>query len=945
VSSSDSDKSKSNSGNDPRLNAFLRQARAVIAAERGLNPRSHLKLQSLAQSLKLPDELFQTAIEALQTTQKPTEVAHWERAFVDFLDREFRKLPDQIVSIRMETRAVDLAIRKYQLSEVRARQLIAQSAEALGLGRIAPAEAKQYVKQLITDRIGDATSLADEIREQLYLTGHTWGLERSEVDELVLDQLIRNRGIGRSRAGVWLLLFLVSVGAVGYAGYRFAWLEKLEQLFVEQPLAVVPADPKAGLVPPPIPRRVDWWTEEFQAEIELLKENQPDLQLAMTKVADPDAGQRASGFRDLIDWIVQSEDSQITSQWESRFCELFFLEPDPVTANSALNFLGEWLAPEQAGDRLGFVGLQAAYRANRLFNQLELFEPAKNDATLLKRQTSAFEKHSAILGQAIASTPNADVLQHESESAVALGQWNHVVQACWSTPARCAIVVQPLYDLTKDKLDRTLLNQFRARAIESILDVDPSRWKDLTAPISQAIEVADEIRVNNWIRYYQSIEDRDFSDFLGQLLVRKTGVTPDTNRPADIEQALSEVRLQYQNNVFQPILERNQAVDKLSAQAQQAAKLQTMDNQPELIAKIAFAANLSLAMANAAWRNDQGFAQIDDLLNDGSPVLRQVVPLGQDPQRDSGPATTTPSASENRQKTELVAKLSEYQSMSSASRQTTMEQLGRLAVRFEQISYPEATVIADYILSPMPLDEWLNVEKNLTMLKKWPNLSLAIADRLPQSNPELDQALTIYRLMFDDEITVPSESDWKSEISKRILSATLETLQRTAANDFTDRHLDWKRLQIFLTRVHETRYLLMQVQLSRQSPSEAGNPVPGNPVNWALRNLGLLINDRKTGRTESEQLSRLMAEIMQDGRNELEQTVLANQTTFEVIADRMIDEFPDRKSDIEQLRVALHTAAGNADLTGQRLLVSELALLQLWDILRSENIKLLYHRN
>ncbi len=328
MSNRDSDKSKSNSGNSPRLKAFLRQARAVIAAERGLNPRSQMKLQSLAQSLKLSAELFQTALDELKNSQKPTEVAHWERGFVDFLDKEFMKLPDQIVSIRMETRAVDLAMRKYQLSEIRARQLIAQRAEALGLGRIAPGEARQYIKQLIVERVGDATSLADEIREQLYQTGRTWGLEPSDVDELVLDQLIRNRGLGRSRAGAWLLLFLITVGAVGYAGYSFSWLEKIEQWIARQRLAVVPVDPLEVLHPPPAPRHVEWWSEDFQTKIALLAEHQPELQPAISKVSGADSIERMAGFRELIDWIVAEDDLQTTTPWETWFCELFFLEPD-----------------------------------------------------------------------------------------------------------------------------------------------------------------------------------------------------------------------------------------------------------------------------------------------------------------------------------------------------------------------------------------------------------------------------------------------------------------------------------------------------------------------------------------------------------------------------------------------------------------------------------------
>ncbi len=422
--------------------------------------------------------------------------------------------------------------------------------------------------------------------------------------------------------------------------------------------------------------------------------------------------------------------------------------------------------------------MQSAYRANSLFSQLALFKLALDDESSVDRQKNVLKKQSAILGLTIASPAEAVALRRDTESALALEQWNVVLQNCWSTPARCAILIQPLYDLTRDKLDRSLLNQFRMRAIEAILDVDPSRWQDLTSPIAEAIEVADEIRVNNWIRRYLAADNGEFGDFLGQLLVKKTGVSPAINRPAEIRQLLSQFRLSYQNRIFQPILDRNQAVEKNSHLVQQAVTLRSIDAQPGLIAKISFAANVSLAMANAAGRGGEGFAEVDDLLDDGIPVLTQLVPLGVDPEMERGPATTTPSASENRQKAELVAKLSEFRQLPSASRKTAIEQLGRLAVRFEQISYAEAAVIADYVLSSMPLDEWLNLEKNLATLRKWPNLALAIADRLPDSNTDLDQALTIYRLMFDDEITLPSASDWKTEIASRIFSSTLETLQQ-----------------------------------------------------------------------------------------------------------------------------------------------------------------------
>ena len=397
------------------------------------------------------------------------------------------------------------------------------------------------------------------------------------------------------------------------------WTTKLGNSFINRDIPggseiVVSADPVVDPDPPPSSLRVAWWSEEFQAEVELRKEKQPDLRIALSKLAQPEAGQRIIGFQNLIDLIMNSNDSK-TRQWEELFFELFILEPDLLTTNTTLDYLGRWLSPGSTEGLVSLNRLQSAYYANRLFTQLAFFEPATPHKNLMKRRTDALAKQSATLGMTITNGNDADARGRETESAVASEQWNYVVQNCWSAPARCAIVIQPLYELTKDKLDRTLLNQFRIRAIESILDVDQSRWKDLTEAIAQAIEVADEIRVNNWIRYFQTVEDREFGDFLGQLLIKKTGISPATNRLSEIKRLLSEVRMSYQNRLFQPILERNQRVEKYSSQAQQATKLHPTDVQPEVIARIAFAANVSLAMANAAQRDDQLFDDVDELLN------------------------------------------------------------------------------------------------------------------------------------------------------------------------------------------------------------------------------------------------------------------------------------------------------------------------------------------
>ena len=108
-----------------RLKKFLRKAVAIIAAEKGLNTNSKIKLQSLADFMELPPEQLAGALDQLQQNWDETKnLTHYERAFVKFLNEQFSQLSSGVVSPKMEKVAIDLAKRKYEINGTRAEQLI-----------------------------------------------------------------------------------------------------------------------------------------------------------------------------------------------------------------------------------------------------------------------------------------------------------------------------------------------------------------------------------------------------------------------------------------------------------------------------------------------------------------------------------------------------------------------------------------------------------------------------------------------------------------------------------------------------------------------------------------------------------------------------------------------------------------------------------------------------
>jgi hypothetical protein len=166
-----------------QLKAFLRQAVAIIAAERGLNTQSRLKLESLAKHQKLPDDLFAEAIRQLQGDEASiSKLNRYEQEFVKYLAGEFKKVRSGIISLRMEQNAIELADKKYQIPPIRAEWLIDQQAKLASIGRLSRGEAEEYAAQFIAERIGDRHALEPELRHEIYERGHKLGLTRDRVD-------------------------------------------------------------------------------------------------------------------------------------------------------------------------------------------------------------------------------------------------------------------------------------------------------------------------------------------------------------------------------------------------------------------------------------------------------------------------------------------------------------------------------------------------------------------------------------------------------------------------------------------------------------------------------------------------------------------------------------------------------------------------------------------
>ncbi len=916
------------SGNDPRLKSFLRQAQGIIAAERGLNTQSQIKLRSLAIHMKLPNQLFELALDKLKQTKKVNEFDRWEKAFVEFLDGEFSKLTSGIVTIASETRAVDLAKRKYQIDEVRARQLISERADALGKGRVAPEDAKKYVEQIILTRIGKLTVVDGPLREQLYQSGLTWGLDRGEVDALVLGQLVRNRKHekGRRRRKLLVTLVVVLVACcLGYAGHHLEWWAKAYTfLFAKPAEELVDLEKPAPIVESE--STVDWWNEEVAEAFDSLAENHPKIRSAIKKISAVEPDTRVEGFVQIAEFVCEISEGQGEDVVEL-LVEAYCREPDDRVGSEAMEQLLDRLSPTE--NRLpNRDEFEVGFRVQKMLNQFWFLTREQSETN------ERFTERNKLVGEAIfdhfgvpPDDLSPDELDRQTESLLAQDQWDHIVRNSWTSAAQASVLIKPLYDLTLGKMDRALANQLRARAIEEILRVDEGHWKELRESIEHAIKVSDDIKVVNWIEIYESSSSREFGDFLGRLLVAKSEVPVESNQRSDVATALANVRMRYLTRRLQPLVSRNDLASDFSNKSMGKAGVQEFEMTPQSVARLAFAANAALALANAMDNRDREFDQFDYWIADGLPDLKQLFPAGD--KYDSVRArSTTASDSENRLKREAIQQLANYRSLSPTLRQSAIDQLARVARRFEQISYPEAVSLSDYLLSEMPLAEWLNIEKNISAFVHWPNLGLALADRLPNSTVTLDQAMTLLNLIFKVEFSSTNTSQWREEIQSeiyRLVSVKLDSGVQTKSS----RALSWARLNSYLLTAYKFRHRQLQTAAGSQT-----RPSSAKTSDWAIANAELVVE--ASSLAGSDHIRQGITLIDQSSFVDMETTILANQSLARAIAQQLAGLFPARKWEIDEILLEYQQLANSFNTNGQRLYLTELMLLQLWDIRRSE---------
>lgn len=862
---------------DSRLVKFLRRASAIIAAEKGLNNVAKAKLDELASHLHLPDELFDEGLAQLQASSSPVgALTDYEQDFLKFLEHEFsQKRIGSVLSISIEEKAIEHARRRYGIDPHRAGRLIDFQADKSGIGRLSRTDAREFGRRMILEIVGEQLSLDEESEKKVHRIGRRWGCNPDEVEELVTKQITQNElDLKRARRRP-LIRGAATLIALALAGLGGKWVyDNYDSLFAN-PVVKIQPEPKL-----PQPNLV-----EAKSELELAF---PDL---ATAIAADNPVTRGDAMWSATEGVLNS--SAQNDQQRMALVSWFLKEPVNSVANRFSQSIEKALSAEPKSSRNG--ALEVPYRAAAL-----ALQAVELSGHLESRRKSLLNLLRTKTGLKLSDPSSADTAA--IETAIATSQWNRLIESSYRSPGRSSILVEPLLDLTENKLPPSQLQQIASRSIRTIALADKTQWQNMRDPILAVILTADEVQRIEWIDLWLDHYDGSvgFRDFTGKILVTQSNKQP---KPAarDYASFLLSERSDWRNRKFKFALLRQQKIRSRFDQLRPFMK-STADTKvnPDLIFQTALTANLCLeAMAimdSGRGGDDSAWNEVDARLEQYDSRLREFVFLD-----EQGGANQRPSTAgfDTTLRDRTISTFGDLSKANQAKRIAAIDRLPGLAAKFPSVPQAMASTLATYVLSTQSSDEWIQLQRVLPDLLQWPRVVLAIADQLPNSTATEKQLRTLYTVLAGKPWESSNGALSKEAMSLSLLQLTSEVLLARTKVDPNSTDSDWLRLEKFLQTAYWQRARIL------------GN-VGSLPNRSVLENAEqcLIATTKNVPATE-----RAVTMLQSGAGNDLERVVLLNQ---------MLAGMPESKS--------------SANL-GARLLKSELKLLQIWNRQREEQLK------
>ena len=798
---------------DPYMRAFLRQAAAIIAAERGFNDVSNAKLQIVADQIGLSQQAFDKALLKLKQPDSELGLIRYERKFLERIDRELKKIQGDILTIRAEGKLVDLAVNRYQIDAIRAHQLIQKAAEKNQVGTISHSDAEQFARQLVEDTANGKTSLTTNEAKRLYHTCNKWGFEQVKVERLLNSIFVGNkwkRRKGQLVAGVLSLLLISVAGGISYGVSVISWNDVFNG-DKQSTNATAAADLPTATAEP------RWWNETLNKRLNSYAQNAYERSSFLDSLAKNE--NRESFYKSLTEKAVANQSPHL----RKLLSELYFVDPlksnaqvifQHATSQIALSNFARPVTSSQIRKSKNALDLLAELVANAISEKKIEDQGNGRSGNVIQFAKNQF-------GEFASSSSRQSVLDVISK-ITNFDLWNHAVRFSRSDPSLVAAIVGSI-EYSSPTIDELGINELRTRTVQNILTKAPLQWKSIRNSIDRSIENCSPTHLFDWIKILDNTNNPTFSEFLTNSIAKRVGKNDTNQSQLSKRKAIAKFVAMQSFPNFELTLQMKTRLDGLietherefmsfiSNGGNQNTSTEAENRTPSLIASQAQLNNLLLAWILAA-KGKSNFSNLEALLETKFIKIRSI------PEKPN----RAPSPSERRRLDESLEKIFNTGRNEVSARITATSDISELAKHFKNISRSNAEKFVEYIFRTKDTREALAVDRLLPKIAHWVQLKLSIADRLENSNDSADSVLSILSHMDIETSELSNESNWQQQIQKLILKNCIETTGNSVSSTIDSAR--WNELQSIMQNVLLKRLKLLNTNIG----SSSRKPFPEN---------------------------------------------------------------------------------------------------------------------
>ncbi len=792
------------SARDSRMDSFLRQAAPILAAERGLNETSRLKLQALAEELHLPQALYDRAVSELSRSGQLSQLTRMEQHFAQFLDQEMGKLSGGILSAQTESKAIQIAESKYQLAPQRARDIIRQQAVNRGIQRVSQSEAERYLENLCRDMLRGTAIPDDDQKTRIGDFGKQWGLNADQCDAILQRVVATNANLRRPLRVGRLISFAavatVLVGAAIVSGIFF--FRQTEQL---NPASKTAAPSNSVITRPQI-QHPDWWTGELYQSVVRTCETQPNFRDNFLAAAANNPETRQLAYSQLSA-LSGDHSPDLGVPLPSIVAALITCEPNNTIAQTTIEQWRRQLAPGDSLDLTRPATVKAAERAADL-----MFELWKANAT-----TQLRDQAQSLLADAYGVYIDADEELSQLETKLVAARcslfWNHLIDKAWSNPLDAVALFKHLHE--KDPSNHAQARQ----AVLAILDANASQWTVLQADIDEFIKSDNNDDLLIWLEWIDGEKEPELAQWLVDAIAKRLQL-PLSNRDLATKISLVRATLMPEPVGANELKKRWDLVRRTKALLIDHAANESLPIAQK-IANATYIATLAIILQSCERTTVANFSTFDELIAadvrklsmENSPAANETIIAYR---QVSKPAT----AIERQQLDRAIERLADTEASKDARRQA-LTSMANVGDRFGDVSYDDAMIIAQFILAIDNAADLVEIEHALKQIRHWPNLSLAWLDSMESTRVSADHAFQIFASLFGEPAQLENQSSWRVELRMLTLRRMSEAIDATLKESADSPWREWHKLGQYIGELLEIR---VRTQDSHGSSNMVSDP-------------------------------------------------------------------------------------------------------------------------